>query len=99
MFSILYAEGVVNDLSRIRKFERTKILDQIDQQLQQQPAAENRNRKLLPGFRPPWEQELPVWELRVGEWRVFYDVDVAQCIVTVRAIRHKPPHATTEDIL
>jgi hypothetical protein len=58
-----------------------------------------RNRKLLPGLRPPWEQELPVWELRVGEWRVFYDVDVAQCIVTVRAIRHKPPHATTEEIL
>ena len=42
---------------------------------------------------------MPVWELRVGEYRVFYDVDDTEHVVTVRAIRHKPPHATTEEIL
>lgn len=41
----------------------------------------------------------PVWELRVGEYRVFYDVDEATAIVYIRAIRHKPPHKTTEEIL
>jgi mRNA-degrading endonuclease RelE of RelBE toxin-antitoxin system len=43
--------------------------------------------------------EEPVWELRVGKFRVFYDVDEDATTVTVRAIREKPPHKTTEDIL
>ncbi len=54
---------------------------------------------MLPGLVPPWEHVLPVWELRVGEHRVFYDVDDPAKIVKVRAIRHKPPHTTTEEIL
>ena len=41
----------------------------------------------------------PVWELRIGEYRVFYDVDEQASLVMVRAIRHKPPHKTTEEIL
>jgi mRNA-degrading endonuclease RelE of RelBE toxin-antitoxin system len=49
--------------------------------------------------KPPWDHELPVWELRVGEYRVFYDVNDTERQVTVRAIRRKPPHATTEEIL
>lgn len=47
----------------------------------------------------PWEYVEPVWELRAGEYRIFYDVDEAASVVIVRAIRHKPPHKTTEDIL
>lgn len=75
-----------------------RILDQIEEQLTVQPTQKTRNKKLLPGLKPPWDQELPVWELRVGEYRVFYDVDDADRVVTVRAIRRKPPHATTEEI-
>jgi mRNA-degrading endonuclease RelE of RelBE toxin-antitoxin system len=41
----------------------------------------------------------PVWELRVGEYRVFYDVDEVGGQVVVRAVRRKPPHKTTEEIL
>jgi mRNA-degrading endonuclease RelE of RelBE toxin-antitoxin system len=40
-----------------------------------------------------------VRELRIGEHRVFYDVDEAARRMLVRAIRHKPPHKTTEEIL
>lgn len=60
---------------------------------------QTRNRKLLVGLRPPWDQELPVWELRVGDYRVFYDVQEQPSLVTVRAIRFKLPHKTTEEIL
>jgi len=42
---------------------------------------------------------VPIWELRVGEFRVFYDVDEEAQTVFVRAVRHKPPHKTTEEIL
>ena len=60
---------------------------------------ETRNKKILVGLTPPWEHQPPVWELRVGEYRVFYDVDEPDRRVTVRAVRRKPPHATTEGIL
>jgi len=99
MFSVDYAEGVAQDLAGLRAYERTRILDQIEEQLAHQPTQETRNKKLLPGLKPPWDQELPVWELRVAEYRVFYDVDETEQVVTVRAVRHKPPHATTEEIL
>ncbi len=40
-----------------------------------------------------------MWEMRMGEYRVFYDVDDAERRVVIRAVRRKPPHATTEEIL
>ena len=48
---------------------------------------------------PPWEAEPPIWELRVGEYRVFYDVSDEEQAVYVRAIRRKPAGQTTEEIL
>ena len=75
------------------------ILDEIDIQLSHEPVRETRNRKILVGLVPPWEHVPPVWELRIGEYRAFYDVDENEKAVMVRAIRHKPPHKTTEEIL
>ena len=54
---------------------------------------------MLVGLVPPWEHEPPIWELRVGEYRAFYDVDEGESNVFVRPIRHKPPHKRTEEIL
>ena len=99
MFSIEYAEGVAEDIADLRAFDRTQLLDRIEEQLTQQPTQQTRNKKILPGLKAPWDQELPVWELRVGEFRVFYDVDDAKNLVTIRAIRRKPPDRTTEEIL
>jgi len=67
--------------------------------LTHEPTRRTRSRKPIIGLAPPWEHEDPVWQLRVGEHRVFYDVDEAGSVVTVRAIRYKPPHKTTEEIL
>ena len=41
----------------------------------------------------------PVWELRVGEYRVFYDVNEQEARVIVRAVRRKRPYQATEEIL
>ena len=41
----------------------------------------------------------PIWELRVGEHRIFYDVNVEERTVYVRAVRRKAPHKTTKEIL
>jgi mRNA-degrading endonuclease RelE of RelBE toxin-antitoxin system len=99
VFIISYAESVAKDLAAIRAFERKQLLDQIDRQLSHEPTRETKNRKILRGLTPPWEHVKPVWELRVNEYRVFYDVEEAAGQVVVRALRRKPPHMTTEEIL
>jgi mRNA-degrading endonuclease RelE of RelBE toxin-antitoxin system len=43
--------------------------------------------------------EEPMWELRIGKYRVFYDVNEEEQCVVIRAVREKPPHQTTEDVL
>lgn len=99
MYKITYSEGVADDLGRLTANERAGILDRIEVQLTYEPTRQTRNRKVLVGLVPPWDHVDAVWELRVGEYRVFYDVDHAQATVSIRAIRHKPPHKTTEEIL
>ena len=79
MYTIEFVAGVVSDLAALRPYDRRRVLDRIDTELHDSPTAETRNRKLLPGLQPPWDQELPVWELRVGEYRVFYDVQEQGC--------------------
>jgi mRNA-degrading endonuclease RelE of RelBE toxin-antitoxin system len=99
MYAIEYSEGAEDDLKDLRAYDRTRILDRIEGELTRSPAETTRNKKPLPGLVPPWEHTPPVWQLRVGDHRVFYDVDGSAQLVMVRAIRCKPPHATTEDIL
>ena len=64
-----------------------------------EPNIPARNRKLLRRLVAPWRSTAPVWELRVGEYRVFYDIDDEEPVVLVRAIRRKPQRKRTEDIL
>src|ERR1700730_10110254 len=99
MYEIGYAENVTDDFKSLRPAQRKVILDRIEVQLTDQRTRQTRTRKILVRLAPPWEHVEPVWELRIGEFRVFYDVDEAAAVVTIRAIRHKPPHKTTEEIL
>src|SRR5690242_14743413 len=99
MFEIEYAESVARDLHPLRAYHRKAILDAIDKFLTPDPLVETRRRKPLPGLTPPWEHVPPVWQLRVGEYRVFYDVDEIRMIVSVRAVRHKAAHRVTKEIL
>jgi mRNA-degrading endonuclease RelE of RelBE toxin-antitoxin system len=98
-YKIEYASSVASDLAALRAFDRSRILDEIDAQLTHQPHVPTRRRKPLPGLTPPWEHVVPVWELRVGDWRVYYDVSDADLRVVIRAIREKPPHMTTDQTL
>ena len=78
-----------NDLAAMRVFDRRRILNRIDEELSHQPTQETRHKKIISGLTFPWDHEEPAWELRVGEYRVFYDVDVMAQQVTVRAVRQK----------
>ena|ERR1017187_2355274 len=99
MFIIEFSESVALDLADLRAFDRKQILDQIDSHLTHEPTRQTRNKKQLRALIPPWEHVGPVWELRVGEFRVFYEVEEEVSRALIRAIRHKPPHKTIEEIL
>ena len=83
-YDVVYDEQAVDELRALRKFDRVNVIAAIERHLFDQPTAVSRMsiKKL----------ELPViagYRLRVGEYRVFYDVDEDDWIVHVIAIRYK----------
>jgi mRNA-degrading endonuclease RelE of RelBE toxin-antitoxin system len=96
-FSVRIVPSALEELKGIRAFDRKRIVQAIEEQLMHEPTVATKNRKMLPDLAPPFPCELPIWELRVGDFRVFYDV--VEQAVFVRAVRRKPPHQTTEDTL
>ena len=99
MYQIRFARGVEKDLRKLKARDQRIVLASIEDNLIHQPALAARNKKILSGLVPPWTAEPPVWELRVGEYRVFYDVSAEEKIVFIRAIRRKPAGKITEEIL
>lgn len=75
-----------------------RILDEIERLLGIEPTVETRRRKRLVGLAAPWQNVRPIWQLRIGEYRIFYDVDESTRLVSVRAIRRKG-RKTTEETL
>jgi hypothetical protein len=71
----------------------------IEEHLSREPTTKTRNRKPLLGLIPPFDAARPIWELRVGDYRVFYGVSEEDRKVFVQAIRRKTLHRATEDIL
>jgi mRNA-degrading endonuclease RelE of RelBE toxin-antitoxin system len=98
MFKVRLARGALGDLRRLRAHDRARILDEIERCLVEQPQQPSRNRKELTALVPPWEHVPPVWELRVDDYRVFYDVDAGARAVVVRAVRRKG-RSTTKEIV
>ena len=99
MYEIEFAPSVAEDLSEVRAFDRAPIMNAIEELLTHEPTVPTRHRKLLPDLESSFEGVPPIWELRVGEFRVFYDVAEEEKKVYVRAVRRKPPHKTTEETL
>jgi len=99
MYEIEVSEGVETDLKKIRVYDRNIVLDAVEKQLAHTPNVETKKRKMLVRLVPPFESVPPIWELRAGEYRAFYDVDEGERKVYVRAVRKKPPHKTTEEII
>lgn len=99
VYEVAFEENVEKELAAIRPFEGRRILQEIREHMEHGPSVESRHRKILRGMKPPFKTVPPLWELRAGEYRVFYDVSEEEKKVYVRAVRRKPPHKTTEDIL
>jgi len=92
-YEIVLTETARNDLRRLRAFERATVLDRIASALGDEPTVTSRNRKRL---LPARTDDEPVWEYRIGELRIFYDVDDGRSRVSVQAVRFKGRLATNE---
>jgi mRNA-degrading endonuclease RelE of RelBE toxin-antitoxin system len=88
----------VDELDELRAYDQRIILDEIEQQLSHEPTVPTRRRKRLISLVPAFEYVPPIWQLRVGDFRVFYDVDEESKIVHVRAVRRKMPSQQTDDV-
>ena len=95
-YAIEITDVAYDELVGIKAFYRRQIIDAIDVQLVSEPMTQTRNRKILIGVQLNFEHELPIWERRVGQYRVDYDVNEESLTVSIRAVRQKPPHTTTE---
>ena len=83
MFHLEITESARDDLRFLQPFAQRRILDAIGQQLLNEPLTATRHRKPL---RP---NDLSAWELRVGIYRIFYDVEEEHATVYVKAIGRK----------
>ncbi|MFC1974869.1 hypothetical protein ACFLXQ_00555 [Chloroflexota bacterium] len=54
MYTIEYTEGIIDDLTDMRTYDRARILDRIEEQLTYEPTQQTRNKKILIGLVPPW---------------------------------------------
>ncbi len=86
-YAIEFMPDAQEQLNQLTARQQAILLDRIDQQLRRRPSEETKQRKKL---RP---NPLAPWELRVGEFRVFYDVDTEDLTVFVIAIGQKK-HST-----
>jgi mRNA-degrading endonuclease RelE of RelBE toxin-antitoxin system len=82
-YDIEFTSDALNDFKSFRKFEQRTIFELIEARLQYEPTMETRHLKRL---RP---NHLAEWELSIGRFRVFYDVDVQIHRVKVEALGYK----------
>ena len=96
MYTIEFSEMAVGHLEEVKPFIRNRILDEIEEQLTTEPVRITRRKKTLKGVKPPWLRVPPVWQLRIEDYRVFYDVDEQLKTVTVHAVLFKGKKTTGE---
>jgi mRNA-degrading endonuclease RelE of RelBE toxin-antitoxin system len=83
MFEIRLSEDAERHLNGFSARDRRLLVQAIEEQLTHQPTIPTRNRKQLR------ENPLAIWELRVQEFRVLYNVDESVVTVFVVAIAVK----------
>src|SRR6516165_12406119 len=93
-----YFTSATEELEAFRPFDQRKITAAIHDQLDDDADIPARNRKILHDVVPDFPFKPPLWELRVGEYRIFYDIDRDGAIVNVRAVRRKEKGKRTEDL-
>lgn len=80
MYAIHITDDAEEDLAYYRPYERKQIIDGIVAQLSYEPMIPTGNRKQLRA------NPIATWELRIGRYRVFYEVETADEVVPGEAV-------------
>lgn len=96
MFAVRIAQLALDHLGRLRAYDRNRVLDEIMEQLTYEPAVPTGRRKQLVGTVLSCDHVQPVWQLRVADFRIIYDVDEENGTVIVRAVLRKGRRTTGE---
>ncbi len=79
-YQIAFSAESLGQLQMLTARQQRIIWDAITEQLSYEPTIPTRNRKQM---RP---NPLAFWELRIGDFRVYYDIDEDESIVDIRAV-------------
>ena|SRR2546426_12774847 len=82
-FEIAWSQRARDNLHDFVKREQQQIVDAVHSNLEHHPNRETRNRKVLE------PNDLATWELRIGDIRVFFDINLSEAIVELVAIGRK----------
>lgn len=91
MYAVSYQREAAAELKALRAFDRVRILDAIARNLREAPTSARGKKKRLDLGGGDF-----IWQLRVGDHRVFYDVVEEERLVIVRHVRRKGPRTTGE---
>jgi mRNA-degrading endonuclease RelE of RelBE toxin-antitoxin system len=82
-YQIEYSPPSKEHLGALDARQRAAVLDKVDVQLIHEPTTVSRNRK------PLQPNPLARFELRIGDLRVYYEVDETKRVVEIRAVGTK----------
>jgi mRNA-degrading endonuclease RelE of RelBE toxin-antitoxin system len=82
-FAILVTKAAEADLNSLTTYVRRLVLDGLEVHLSRQPILATRRVK------PLRTNSVAGWELRLGDYRILYDVDERERTVTVQVIGEK----------
>ncbi len=99
-YRVKFSPDSDEDLGTLRAYDQRRIISKVRSQLTIRPNTESRNQKCLGDhLSADFEYVPPLWELRIGEFRVFYELDEGEELVYVLAVRRKPTNRTTAEVL
>lgn len=88
----------MDELEALPASDRSRIVDEVKKHLPHDALEPSKKRKCLKSLTPTFPADPPVWQLKVVPFRVFYDVNVDDDVIHIRAIRRKDPEDRTEEI-
>ena len=91
-YSIRLSAEADGELRSLRAHIRARILGAIETHLRFDPASARGKKKVI-----VLSDGEEIWQLRVGDHRVFYDVDAEERLVVIKQVRLKG-RRTTEEI-
>jgi mRNA-degrading endonuclease RelE of RelBE toxin-antitoxin system len=84
VYEIKLSRSAIADMDRLRKYDATTVADAMEKHLAHEPRKESKSRiRRLRGLSDP------DYRSRVGDFRVFYNVDDAALRVDVLRVMHK----------